>query len=440
MSRRTFIAGTAALTVGGLTGLGACAPSSRSAAARRRGSRPFPNRPEGADSLPQLAHIVVLMMENHSFDNYLGVLGRGDGLRLDENGTPANTNPDPRGRRIRSFPMPSTCQLVNQPASDWFAAHRSWNGGANDGFVRSPSGAVAMGHFTRTQLPFYFSLAETFPICDRWFAPALAGTFVNRRFALAATSLGLVRRPNKVPAELPPSGTILDALDRHEIPWRNYYVDQSQLRVFPALLDQKADKLQRIDAFFAAAASGALPGVSFVDPAFERTSEENPQDVRDGEAFAASVVRAVMRGPAWASTLLVWCYDEGGGYYDHVPPPPATEPDDRRPELAPGDPAGRFDRLGFRVPAAVVSPWSRPGYVSHAVRDHTSILKLIERKWNLPSLTARDGAASDLFDCLDFENRAFLVPPTLADPARVREGAACVTPSPADFPPPAAVR
>jgi len=335
--------------------------------------------------------------------------------------------------------MPSTCQLPSQPASDWFAAHRSWNRGANDGFVTSPSGPVAMGYLTRAQLPFYVGLAETFALCDRWFAPCLAGTFVNRRYLLAGTSLGAVRAPRNVTGELPPSGTILDSLDRHGITWRNYYVDSPQLRVFPSLLDRKGDKIQRIDAFFADAAKGTLPAVSLVDPDFEHTSEENPQDVRDGEEFAASVIDAVVHSPTWPSTLLVWCYDEGGGYYDHVPPPPAAEPDGRQPDLAPGDPPGRFDRYGFRVPAVVVSPWSRPGFVSHTTHDHTSLLKMIERKWNLPSLTQRDAAATDVLECLDLDRVSFAAPPNLPAPAKAAAAAQCVPPGPAQFPPPSAV-
>ena len=389
--------------------------------------------------LPQVAHIVVLMMENHSFDNRFGVLGRGDGLEIGADGQPVNANPDGRGQHVRAFAMPSTCQLPTQPASDWFAAHRSWNGGANDGFVTSPSGPVAMGYFTREQLPFCAATAETFTLCDRWFAPCLAGTFVNRRYLLAGTSLGAVRAPKNPSDELPSSGTILDALDRHRIPWRNYYVDHSGLRVFPALLERKAANIQKIDSFYDDAATGTLPAVSFVDPDFEHTSEENPQDVRDGEAFAASVVNAALRSPNWPSTVLVWCYDEGGGYYDHVPPPAAVPPDSRPPELAPEDPAGGFDRYGFRVPAVVISPWSRPGFVSHTVYDHTSVLKLIEAKWNLPSLTRRDAAAADLMDCLDFSRTSFPTAPRLPPPAKAGSVPPCMPTTPAAFPPPSAV-
>jgi phospholipase C len=171
-------------------------------------------------------------------------------------------------------------------------------------------------------------------------------------------------------------------------------------------------------------------------------SEENPQDIRKGESFAAEVINTVLHGAGWAHTLLIWVYDEHGGYYDHVPPPPAIPPDDieggsllasrnaltavlrrvrpsmveRNENLDQGP--HRYDRYGFRVPAVVVSPYARPGYVCSETFDHTSVLKLVEEKWNLPALTARDAAAQAPLDTLDLTGApAFLVPPVLPDPS-----------------------
>ena len=155
--------------------------------------------------------------------------------------------------------------------------------------------------------------------------------------------------------------------------------------------------------FFIDAATGRLPAFSIVDPSFVDFSEEPPQDILLGERFAATVIDAVMRSPAWPSTLLVWCYDEHGGYYDHVPPPPAIEPDDVRPRI--DDPDARYDRYGFRVPAVIVSPYARPGAVLHDVFDHTSVLRLLEDVWNLPSLTRRDAAATSPIGALDLRAR-----------------------------------
>jgi phospholipase C len=157
--------------------------------------------------------------------------------------------------------------------------------------------------------------------------------------------------------------------------------------------------------------------------------EENPQNVQIGEAFVAGVVDAVMRSPQWDRSALIWVYDEHGGYYDHVPPPAAIPPDSIAPKLGPKDTPGRFDIYGIRVPAVIVSPWARRDYVSPVVHDHTSILKLIETKWNLPALTYRDANADDLLDSFDFARPAFSQPPALAAAANPAL-AACSTADP----------
>jgi phospholipase C len=179
-----------------------------------------------------------------------------------------------------------------------------------------------------------------------------------------------------------------------------------------------------------------------VDPDFGGYSEENPQDVTLGESFAAAVINAVMDGPAWESTLLLWIYDEHGGYYDHVPPPAAIAPDDvpahnwqlslpswlrsvlqvvvpnylPKVENQDGGP-DTYKRYGFRVPAVIVSPYARPDFVLSEVLDHTSVLKLIQEKWNLPPLTRRDAAAASPLAALDLDAPpAFLKPPSLPEP------------------------
>jgi phospholipase C len=196
---------------------------------------------------------------------------------------------------------------------------------------------------------------------------------------------------------------------------------QFTANLYPAGLLRVLCHVRPVEQFFRDARDGRLPAVAIVDPDYDRTSEENPQDVVDGEQFAADVINAAMHGKAWADTLLIWCYDEHGGYYDHVPPPPAVEPDGVRARLTHDTGPDRYDRYGFRCPAAIVSPYARPNYVSSAVHDHASVLKLIETKWNLPSLTRRDFEADDLLDSLDLAAPpAFLDPPVLPAPARAR--------------------
>src|SRR4051794_31309817 len=133
---------------------------------RRPGSRPNPTLPEGTDTMPKIEHIVIVMMENHSFDGRYGMLGRGDGFKLDANGTPLDANPMADGRLVRAFQMPSTCQLERTPGQNWIASHTAFANGRNDGFVKA-SGPVAMGYWTEDDIPFYYGLAKEFPLCDR---------------------------------------------------------------------------------------------------------------------------------------------------------------------------------------------------------------------------------------------------------------------------------
>src|SRR5580698_4516837 len=195
--------------------------------------------------------------------------------------------------------------------------------------------------------------------------------------------------------------------------------------IFPIGIRRYLRHVHSTDQFFADADNGTLPAFSIVDPDFEDYSEENPQDISKGESFAAEVINHCLHGPGWPHTLLIWVYDEHGGYYDHVPPPPAVPPDDVEGRSAIGTATPleaflrpvfprmvrskknltsgphRYDRYGFRVPAVIVSPYARPDYVCSTVLDHTSVLRLVEEKWNLPALTARDAAANMPLDALD---------------------------------------
>jgi len=387
------------------------------------------------------------MMENHTYDNWLGMLGRGpgqhprgDGFTIGPDGRPTAANPAPGGQLQHAFHMPTTCQLSGKPSQEWTQSHIQFDGGRNDGFVKSDSGPVAMGYWTEEDLPFYYGLARTFPLCDRWFASCLAQTYPNRKFLMCGTAVGQVSTDiSQVGKAPPPNGTIFERLDAHGISWRNYATDLAQVLLFPDVYNANKEKLLTIDRYYADAAAGALPAVALVDPGFlDDESEENNADIRVGENFAARVINAVMAGPGWPKTVLIWVYDEHGGYYDHVPPPRAIPPDDIPPEITPADRPGGYDRYGFRVPAVIVSPFARRNYVSHRVHDHTSFLKLVETKWNLPALTYRDANASNLLDSLDFRRPpAFLEPPLLPAPGIAPTG--CIEGDPGPIPPPGSV-
>jgi phospholipase C len=291
-----------------------------------------------------------------------------------------------------------------------------------------------MAYWTGADLPFYYSLARTFPLCDRYFASTMAQTYPNRRFLLAATAWGLVNDPYPSPSDpSPPGGTIFDRLDSYRISWKDYFVDLATCDLFPRVPERSPQRLAPIAEFFADAAAGTLPAFCLVDTEFQHASEENPQDIRAGQYFAWRVIQAVLASPAWEKTVLIYTYDEHGGYYDHVPPPRAIRPDgvppgdvtthpvagtaNERPTELYGD---LYSYYGFRVPAVIVSPYARRDYVSHVVHDHTSILSLVETKWNLPAMTYRDANASNLLDCLDLTARR----PPFADPP-------ALTPAPA---------
>jgi phospholipase C len=393
-------------------------PSTLPHVVRKPGSLPNPAMAEGTDTLPQIEHIIVLMMENHSYDDHLGMLKRGDGFKLGSDGLPLDANPY-NGQLLKAFHMPSSCQLEHVPGQNWNASHMSFDGGRNDGFVKA-SGPVAMGYWDSTDIPFYYGLAETFPVCDRFFCSVLAQTYPNRRFLIAGTAAGIVSTStDSLLAPEPPNGTIFERLDAHDISWRNYYNDLPSVAVIPSVATKHPGNLVNASQFFTDAAAGKLPAFSVVDPNFSHQSEEDPQDIRVGERFAGDIINAAMHGPAWSKTLLIWTFDEHGGYYDHVPPPRAIAPDGIPPKItSPPDLPGAYDRYGFRIPTVIVSPFAKRDYVSHVTHDITSILQLIETKWNLPALTYRDANADNLLDSLDLEgDPAFADPPALPEPA-----------------------
>ena len=409
---------------------------------RKPGSLPYPNLPMGTDTVPQIEHIVVAMMENHSYDNRLGMLHRhdADGFQLGRNGLPVATNPYPNGDLQHAFHMPTTCQ-TGSVSQEWEQSHIQFAHGRNDGFVISNSGAEAMGYWDRGDQPFYYSIAEIFPIADRYFCSVLGQTYPNRRYLMAATSMGQV--DDTFTNQYPPNGTIFDKLNKAGITWRDYYTSLPTALLYPKLYQKyHGTRILPVTQFFTDAAAGKLPGFCFVEPNYGTQSEEDPQNIVEGEAFVAQVLDALISGPGWAKTLLIWTYDEHGGYYDHVPPPPAIPPDNIPPAVPSGESTyNGFAQYGFRVPCAFISPWARPRYVSHKVFDHSSICALVEAKWNLPAMTHRDANANNMLDMLDLRKPTFLTPPPLAKPLlSVDPGAlACNTSGPGTIPPPGSV-
>jgi phospholipase C len=434
LTRRSLLRGAAGgAALAASAGLPAWAkPVAAATRLRKPDSLPFPHLRAGTPSMPKIEHVVVLMMENHSFDNFLGMVphevpGRAgvDGLSVKRQRL-TDFNREPSGHKVYADYATSPCQAKGLPTQTWNASHESYANGANNGFVKA-SGPVAMRFWDKHDLPFTYSLVEHFPFGQRYFGSVLGQTYPNRRYLFTGTSSGLVAtnlaQSLKIPAA---NGTIFDRLDEHHVDWRIYY-DQSDGHqgtpswlIVPGVTTANPARTHRTELmtqFYKDAAAGKLPGFTFLDPQYGTTSEENPQDIQAGEELVAKIVNALMHSPEWKSTALFITYDEHGGYYDHVPPPRAIKPDSIAPIRAPGAPPlapGGFDRYGFRVPLMVVSPWARANYVSSVVQDHTSITAFIERKWNLPAMTFRDANANPMTDYFDFRKPAFAKPPRLA--------------------------
>jgi len=375
-----------------------------------------PGTPHGSQ-IP-IDTIVVLMQENRSFDHYFGHLH----AKGAEQEPKTASNPNPLGGApIKAFHAKATCEVADLDHS-WNGTHRSWNNGAMDGFTAvnvdplDPDGSRTMGYHTSKELPLYYKLYKTFAIGDRYFASLLSQTFPNRFYLLTGTSFGHIRN------DLPPDGTqfsqrsVFNILDEAGITWK-IYVSQIAFAFtleYPRV--ERAANLVPIDQYFTDAQNGTLPQVAFVDPIFigarnVENDEHPPANVQVGQEFAGRVIAALTTSPQWLRSAMFVTYDEHGGFYDHVPPPPACAPDDIPPMLQPGDEPGVFNRYGIRVPAVVISPYAKKRYVSHVVHDHTSILRFIETRFDLPALTRRDANADPMLEFFDFSKVSFKRPP-----------------------------
>jgi phospholipase C len=404
------VRGLGALTaVLGLTAATVASAGTSNAAVVPRGSiRVVPH-------LSALQHIVVLMQENRSYDNYFGALHR--------EGQPASepVPKAPAGSTIRPFHQSAMCDVADVNHS-WTGTHAEINNGRMDGFAtqnmvaKDPTGSRAFGSYDSSDLLFYYRLANTFGIGDRYFASVPGPTYPNRFYEMAGTSFGHIAN------DRPPAGgftqpSIFGRLQQAGVSW-TVYDAQFPTASFFADVQAHLDHVKPYSQYLADAAAGTLPQVAFVEPTYigsvtTETDEHPPANPQEGQQFSAGVVRALMSSPNWSSSAMVLTWDEHGGYYDHVAPPAAPTPDTIPPMLAAGDVPAGFNQYGPRVPVLVVSPFSKPHFVSHQVSDHTSILSLIEHRFQLPPLTRRDAQANPLLEYFDFGHPRFRKPPVL---------------------------
>ena len=338
-------------------------------------------------------------MENRSFDHLLGWLPGAD-VR------PAGlAYPDKNGVMHPILSLTGNYQGCDHPDPDHsYAGGRiEYNQGACTGWLLAGSNDdYAIGYYLQSDVPFLGSAAPAWTTCDRYFASIMAGTFANRIYQHAAQTDRLDN--SLLPISTLP--TIWDRLADHDVSGRYYFSDFP----FLALWGSKYLDISRpTSQFFADCQAGTLPAVSFVEPRFfgeaqGLSNDYHPHsDIRKGEAFLNSVYEAVISSPNWNNTILVINFDEWGGFFDHVAPPVAAIPS--------ADAAlGSDGLIGFRVPAVVVSPWSPRGTVDHDTYDHTSVLKMIEWRWNLRPLTVRDANANNLAEVLDFDTPNLTAP------------------------------
>jgi phospholipase C len=367
---------------------------------------------------------------------------------------------------IYSFHLKTAC--IDGLSPDWISAHWDFNeedpssntpgtmgtpANAPDGFVISAASAAlannendtqgirAMGFYDGGDLPYHYWLATEFATSDAWFDPAPTRTQPNRYYMMGATSAGYAY-PISGKEPLIQAKTIFDLLQAAGISWKIYtqlpngYTYASSFAGFMSRYGGTGNIVAdpTFSQFIADAQSGNLPAVTFLDkPEADEKPDGTAANIQDGVTETRQLINAVMYGPSWKDSVFIFTFDEGGGMYDHVAPPTnVPSPDGIQPVdictsstdsrcanaslthfAPPYDSPGDFTRYGYRVPMIVISPFTKANYVSHVTTDYTAWLKLVEKRFNLPALTARDGWAntSDMSDFFDFQNVPWATPP-----------------------------
>lgn len=432
--------------------------------------------PSPVGSLQSVNHIIFMMQENRSFDAYFGKMNdyrASLGLGRDTDDLESLfTNPADDGDTITNFHLPTSC-IFNTTAA-WLESH----GDANrfdttetaplllDGFVHTAAGLAifdgdpdtkgvrSMGFYNQGDLPSPYFFATQFATSDRWYTPAPMQTEDVRLYSMAATSQGLVHPPQDTNTTLT-AKTIFQLLDAAGVSWKIYSVDTqpdgkliTSLRNFQPYVTTVQDHIVPISQFLTDVANNTLPSFSYIEPGFASGRDEHPgktDNLQAGAKFVNSLFTALINSPSWKDSIFIETFDEGGGLFDHVSPMidgrPILElsagaggqavgpgmypgdaaimhvpsPDGIKPrDLLPNDPPDDFVRTGFRVPLIIVSPFAKVHYVSHTPMDYTAVLKFVEERFNLPTLTARDAAQPPMDEFFDFVNSPNLNPGTLA--------------------------
>lgn len=417
-----------------------------------RSTQPTASGPASCGKITDIDHVVIVIQENRSFDHYFGsyrgVRGFSDESPAFQQPYPGNTTNAPAGVLL-PFHLDTTktnAACTHDITHDWVPQHQSWNGGAMDGFVTSRmainanDAVLSMGYYTRADLPYYYALADAFTLCDNYCCSMIGPTDPNRLYTMAASIdpdgknggpllQTLIANRSTFFGRLTYT-TMPEQLQARGISWKVYtspdrailngLLSNNVLSYFKAYQDPASPLAQNafnpqfpID-FLSDAASGNLPQISWIIPSLV-DSDHPPSPSLFGESTLSAIVTALMANPAtWAKTVLFATYDENGGFFDHIPPttaPPGTPGEYVTAPAVPdpsviGNPAiaGPIG-LGFRVPMLVISPFSRGGFISSDLFDHTSVLRFLETRFGaeVPNLSAwRRATVGDMTSAFNF--------------------------------------
>lgn len=357
-----------------------------------------------AQAAAHIKHVFVIMQENHTFDNYFGTYPGVDGLQAGES---MPVNPAVKGgKTAEPYHLPA---LRTQDLDHGeITAQTAYDNGRMDGFVaaqqdRNLPGSLALGYYDRTDLPLYWELADNYVLADRFFSSAMGGSLANHQFWVSGMDSG---KGESIPAAGIQMTTIFDRLQAAGFSWKFYvknydpkldfrHIDPTNpkdsqvawvpLLTIPSVVDDPSQRarIQDLGNLYHDLADGTAPSVSYIIQG--GTSEHPPGQVGNGQNATVGIITAIMRSSAWKDSAILLTWDDWGGWYDHVVPPQV-------------DGAG----YGFRVPALIISPYAKKGFILHDTADFTSILKFIERLHGLAPLTTRDQNATDLMDAFDF--------------------------------------
>lgn len=414
---KVLIAGLAVITIAG----GARVMDGNSS------KSPSQQPPKAVTGVHKINHIVWIIQENHSFDNYFGTFPGADVI------PPSTCIPKLPGSNacVAPFHMPKDlpgCDLAHR----WVIAHAAYDNGRMDGFVWAEGSPYTIGYYDQRDIPNYWTYARHYTLCDRFFSSLMGASGPNHLYTVAAQSGGVINNIFSI-KEIEdvldsPGGysfaTMVNLFTRANISWK-YYVETQPVNPNPQNRDYLADPdpkqyslwnplpafkairddpskmahLVALKDYFKDLQAGTLPQVCWIVP-MGRDSEHPPASVSTGMWYVTRLVNALMQSPYWKDSVIFLTWDDYGGFYDHVPPP-------------------ILDAYGYgpRVPTLVISPYAKPGFISHQTYDFTSMLKFIEVRFGLGHLTARDDRALNMRDCFDFNQQpnAPLVIPIPAD-------------------------